>query len=102
MLRHIVLFKCKPELPQAEIESVFAALAASQKTVPDIVEFESGPNNSPEGMNRGYTHAFTMGFTDEKARDAYLLHPEHGKVRVVIRPILQETQDSVLVVDFSI
>ena len=102
MLRHIVLFKCNLELPPAEIANVFAALAALQNTVPGIVEFEFGPNNSPQGMNRGYTHAFTMGFTDKQARDAFFLNPEHGKVRALIRPILQEAPDSKLVVDFSI
>ena len=102
MIRHIVLFKCKPELPPAEIESVFEALAALQNKVPGLVEFESGINNSPEGYDRGYTHAFTMGFTDEQARDAYLQHPEHAKARVVILPILQEAPEPVLVVDFSV
>lgn len=102
MIRHIVLMRCKPEASQEEIERVFAALAALKDTIPGILAFEAGENNSPEGVNRGYTHGFTMDFTDEQARDTYLPHPEHEKVKVQIGQILDTSSDSVLVVDFPI
>ena len=102
MIRHIVLMKCKSDAPKEEIEQVFAALAALKESIPGIVAFEAGENNSPEGVARGYTHAFTMDFVDEQARDAYLPHPEHEKVKVMIRRIRNESPESVLVVDFSI
>jgi quinol monooxygenase YgiN len=102
MIRHIVLLKCKPETSQAEIEQVFAALAALKESISGILAFEAGENNSPEGITRGYTHAFTMDFADEQARDNYLPHPEHEKVKVQIGQILAEGNESVLVVDFSI
>ena len=102
MIRHIVLMKCKPEASKEEIEQVLAALAALRERIPGIVAFEAGENNSPEGIARGYTHAFTMDFVDGQARDAYLPHPEHEKVKVLIRRILDGSPESVLVVDFSI
>ena len=102
MIRHIVLIKCKPDVSQMEIDEVFAALAALKDTIPGILAFEAGENNSPEGIARGYTHAFTMDFADEQARDNYLPHPEHEKVKIQIGRILDESRDKVLVVDFSI
>jgi len=36
-------------------------------------------NNSPEGKNHGFTHAYLLTFEDSKARDTYLPHPEHKK-----------------------
>ena len=102
MIRHIVLMKCKPEATKEQIEQVFAAIAALKDFIPGILAFEAGENNSPEGINRGYTHAFTMDFVDEQARDTYLPHPEHEKVKVQIGQILAEISDSVLVVDFPV
>ncbi len=102
MIRHIVLIKCKPEVSQEEIDQVFTALAALKESIPGILAFEIGENNSPEGINRGYTHAFTMDFVDEQARDAYLPHLEHEKVKIRVDQILAEGNDGVLVVDFSI
>jgi hypothetical protein len=94
--------KCKPEATKEQIKQVFTAIAALKDSIPGILAFEAGENNSPEGINRGYTHAFTMDFVDEQARDTYLPHPEHEKVKVQIGQILAEISDSVLVVDFPV
>jgi heme-degrading monooxygenase HmoA len=102
MIRHIVLLKCKADASAAEIEAVFTALAALQETIPGILAFESGENTSTEGKSRGYTHGFTMDFADEQARQTYLPHPDHEKVKLQIRRIVDERPDSVLVLDFPI
>ena len=76
-LRHVVLFgfaeKIGPDA-QAEVGRRFAALAQS---VPGVEAFERGENSSPEGLNKGLTHAFLLTFSSDAARDAYLIHPEH-------------------------
>ena len=77
MIRHIVLVKFDPCLPQGEIDAVFGELAALQRVVPGMRSFEAGPNISPEGLARGYGHAFVVDFADMAARDAYLVHPAH-------------------------
>ena len=100
MIRHLVLMKCYPDISVAQIDNVFAALAGLKEKIPGILAFEGGQNNSPEGIARGHTHAFTMDFADEQARDAYLPHPEHQKVVAQIREILDGSAESVLVVDF--
>ena len=102
MIRHLVLLKCKTEASKEDIERVLADVGALQHSIPGILAFEAGENNSPEGIARGYTHAFTMDFADEQARDNYLPHPEHEKIKVQIGRILAEGNDSVLVVDFPV
>ena len=78
-VRHVVVFKYKPEATPAQIQQVTDAFRALAKTVPGITAFEDGVNNSPEGLNQGFTHVYMLTFRDAAARDAYLPHPEHKK-----------------------
>lgn len=76
-VRHVVVFKYKPEATAEQIRQVTTAFAALEDKIPGIVAFEHGVNNSPENLNKGFTHVYLMTFTDAQARDAYLPHPEH-------------------------
>lgn len=77
MIRHVVLVRFKPD---AEISKIFAALKALQDKIPGIIAITAGADQSPEGLQRGNTHGFTVDFRDATSRDAYLPHPEHQKV----------------------
>eukprot|EP01037_Dinobryon_pediforme_P002519 gene2519-2558_t len=52
-------------------------LAALEGVVPGMMKFHAGEDCSPEQLNRGYLHGFSIDFRDEVARDAYLVHPDH-------------------------
>ena len=43
------------------------------------MSYEWGTNVSPEGLNDGFTHCFTLTFESAEARDGYLVHPAHGR-----------------------
>jgi hypothetical protein len=102
MTKHIVLVQVKAGLSQDEIESVFQELGGLKNSIPGIVNFSWGAMNSPEGLHRGYTHAFEIDFEDAAARDAYLPHPEHTRVAgELLLPALQNGVDSVLVFDYD-
>ena len=77
MIRHIVLVRFAPATPDAERAAIFADLGALRGVVPGLRAFSGGPNASREGLTQGFTHAFTVDFDDEAARDAYLVHPAH-------------------------
>jgi hypothetical protein len=77
-LRHVVLFGFKTEVSEAETREISRRFGALPGEVPGIEAFEWGVNNSPEGLNRGLTHAFTLTFATAEARDAYLVHPTHA------------------------
>ena len=64
--------------------------------IEQIIGFEWGVNNSPEGLNDGFTHCFLLTFKDEAGRAAYLPHPAHKAFGDVLRPY----NDKVFVIDY--
>lgn len=78
-MRHIVVFKYKPEATNEQIAKVTQAFGDLKNKIPGITAFEHGVNNSPENKNMGFTHVYMLTFEDAAARDAYLPHPEHKK-----------------------
>ncbi len=79
LLRHHVYFKFEEAVSQAQIDNINREFAELQTRIPTIVDFECGLNNSPEHLNDGFTHAYTVSFTSEEDRDTYLPHPAHRK-----------------------
>lgn len=97
-IQHMVLFKIKPEVTTEKITQLFSQLAELQQLIPGITYFAGGPYSSPEGLNQGYTHGFLMTFESIDARDTYLPHPEHERVKAALKPCI----DSALVFDFEV
>ncbi len=85
-VNHIVLFKFKPEVTAEEIEGLFNEVLEMTESIPGIENYSAGVNTSPEGMSQGFTHGLLMTFTDAAARDAYLPHPEHERIRGLLLP----------------
>jgi hypothetical protein len=95
-LRHVVLFKFKPEATKEQIDEIVAGFQQLPKKIDGITAFEWGTNNSPEGFNEGFTHCFVVSFKDAKSRDAYLPHQAHKDFVAILLPRLEK----VLVVDY--
>lgn len=96
MLRHVVLFKFKDSSSVEDVRSVEAAFRNLQNEIPEIKGFEWGTNNSPEGLDDGFTHVFFVSFTSEEDRAVYLPHPKHKEFVEILKPHL----DKALVVDY--
>lgn len=99
-VKHIVVFKYKPTATPAQIEEVTSAFKALKGKIPGIVSFEYGVNNSPENLNKGFTHVYLLTFKDAAARDAYLPHPEHKKFGELLGRL--NVLEEPFVVDFQI
>jgi hypothetical protein len=97
-LRHVVLFKFKEGTSDADIVKVEKAFNALPAKIPQIRDFEWGLNNSPEGLDKGFTHCFFLTFNSEEDRSIYLPHPDHKAFGKLLGPYL----DDVLVVDYWI
>ncbi|RMG24558.1 MAG: Dabb family protein [Bacteroidetes bacterium] len=95
-LRHVVLFKFKEEATPEDIARVEQAFAALPGQIPEIQDFEWGTNNSPEGLDKGFTHCFLLTFGSEADRETYLPHPAHKAFGEVLKPQLED----VLVIDY--
>ena len=76
-LRHVVSFKFKPDATEQQVAALIEGFEGLQNEIPQILSFEWGLNNSPEGFDRGRTHVFLLTFENERARDEYLPHPAH-------------------------
>ncbi len=98
--KHIVLMRFKPQTTREEIAEIFEALDALQEKIPGILDIASGPYESPEGLNKGFTHAFIVTFEDMESRDAYLEHPEHEPVKQLIVNQLAGGLADVIAFDF--
>jgi len=76
-VRHVVVFRYKPDASPEKIAQITAAFAALKGQIPNVLSFEHGVNNSPEKLNQGFTHVYQLTFTNAAARDVYLVHPAH-------------------------
>ena len=95
-LRHIVLFKFTETSTEDDIRQIEEAFAALPSQIDEIKDFEWGTNNSPEGLDKGFTHSFLVTFDSEEGRDIYLPHPAHQEFVDLVGPHVED----VLVVDY--
>jgi hypothetical protein len=100
--KHLVLLRFAPQTSREAIAEIFEALDDLQEQIPGIVEIASGPYESPEGLHKGFTHAFVVTFADVEARDAYLEHPAHETVKQMISKELTGGLADVIAFDFKV
>jgi hypothetical protein len=98
---HVVLLKVRPAVPPKKVTEVFGAIGALEAKIAGITSYSWGPYSSPEGLSRGFTHGFCMTFVDARARDAYLPHPEHERVKELVLGILAGGIDAALAFDYE-
>ncbi len=98
MLRHVVLFKFKPEVTPAQVDEVVAAFRALPTKISEIKGFECGTDCNVEMLDQGFTHVFFVTFADAKGRETYLPHPAHEEFKKLVSPRIEK----VLVVDYYV
>ena len=77
MIRHIVLIRFRPEVSEPQIDGMFAAIPKLAAKLPGVLAFAFGRSESPEKIERGYRHGFTIDFTTWKALQTYADDPDH-------------------------
>ena len=77
MIRHIVLIRFRPEVSDAQVADLFAALPRLAAKLPGVLAFASGRSASPEKIERGYLHGFTIDFASWDALATYAADPDH-------------------------
>ncbi len=98
MVRHLLLVKftlATSEQDLIQLEQAFYQLKAD---IAGIESVEFGLNTSPEGLDKGFTHAILMTFIDTKARDAYLPHAKHEAFKTMFVPMIED----ILVFDYEV
>ncbi len=92
LLRHVVQFKFKDSSSPAEVAQVVDAFRALPTKISEMQDFEFGQNNSPEGLENGFTHCFLVTFASEKDRQVYLTHAAHMQFVEILKPHLDKAQ----------
>lgn len=89
MIRHVVLFRWKPEATEEQKKQAAAEVAKLPSMVPSVLGFASG---SDIGVNQGnFEFAVTADFENEDGYLAYRDDPGHRRVVAgYIVPILAE------------
>ena len=85
---HVILLKLAPHKAH-RMADLSTALAGLRQRLPGFLFCTGGPYSSPEGLNQGYTHGIVMTFADAAARDQYLNHPDHEKIKQAFLPDLE-------------
>ena len=88
-VKHYGCFKFNEGTSRATIDECFSAMDGMVGKIQGLLDFHYGPYDSPEGLNDGYTHGFIMTFESPQARDEYLPHPIHEKVKDIVVPNLE-------------
>jgi len=97
-LKHIVLFTFKSTSSPDEVKNEAKTFAALYGKVPQVKKMEWGINMSPEHLDQGFTHCFTLTFNSEKDLADYQQNPDHKAFQAVLKPHM----DKVFVVDYFV
>ncbi|NLG25821.1 MAG: Dabb family protein [Clostridiales bacterium] len=95
MLRHIVLFKIRPEF-RADIPALVKGFYEMVGQVPGMVSLEAGADVL--GSDRSCDVALVVTFTDRAALDAYQDHPAH----LPVKKRMHQVRESSVACDFLI
>ena len=95
-LRHVVLFDFKDGTTEESLKAIETKFTSLPGDISEIVAYEWGTNNSPEGLDDGYSHCFLVSFENEAGRAVYIPHPSHKEFGAMVRPNVEK----VLVFDF--
>ena len=98
LIRHLLFVKFKKGVFRDDIVLARSEFSEIQNKIEGISGFEWGENTSSEGLSEGFTHCIQIIFANEEARDRYLPHPDHEKLKNILLPILER----IIVIDYAI
>lgn len=90
LVRHLVGFRLRADLTDAQKQEVLAACDHLPEAVPLIREYERGPNTSHRGLSHDFEHAMLMTFRSQADLAAYVEHPAHQAFVAKYKPWLAD------------
>ncbi|GAA0256718.1 Dabb family protein [Cryptosporangium japonicum] len=89
MIRHVVAFRFKPEVPAETVDAILAEVESFPSRYPQMRSFVLGPNISLRDTRM--SHVFTIEFDDEDDLKSYLNSESHETfVREKWRPVIDQ------------
>lgn len=102
MIRHIVLFKVRPEVTAEDFNILMQEIADLESSVSGFISFEHGPNQTPETRDQGYSYGFIVTLASWADLDAYQNNPSHQTTGARLVDACNSNQDSLLVFDMEV
>ncbi|PLP57063.1 stress responsive protein [Mesorhizobium loti] len=102
MIRHCVFVKFRSDVPAAERSAIHADLSALRSVIDGMGAVHFNGNVSPEPFARGFTHGFTIDFSDASARDAYLVHEAHRQAGARLVAAIEGGTEGLMVFDLEV
>lgn len=102
MIRHIVLTKALPDIAESVISDIYNELAGLVETLDGAQNFTGGRSESPERIERGYTHGFVIDFHSWDDLKHYADHPQHKALGARLVQAASGGLDGLLVVDLEV
>jgi hypothetical protein len=96
MIRHAVLFKFKPDFPDAEREAWTSGLDRMRGNIPGMLALTHGPDVM--GSERSFDYAIVADFESAADIDVYNTHPLHEPLKLYSFP----NSERIVSVDFEI
>lgn len=99
--KQLLLIRFPPQVDRDDMATVFEAYDELPTHILGIADVAFGPYTSPEGLNKGFTHAIALTFEEEEFRDACLAHPKHESARQKLAALLPGGLADLVVFDFK-
>lgn len=102
MIRHIVLTQFKPSVSEETIADIYVGLKTLTAELSGARDFTGGRSESPEKIERGYTHAFMIDFESWADLKIYADHPTHKALGAQLVQSAVGGTEGLLVLDIEI
>lgn len=100
MVRHVALFRWKPETTAEDVSRIEAALRQLPEKIPCIQSYRFGRDLGVQDGNADF--ALVADFADESGLQTYSTHPDHlAVVTELIRPITERRDAIQYVIDHT-
>ena len=97
-----MLVKFRSDVSEQAIADLWAGLAALPKTIEGMGAPHAGESVSPEQIERGYKHGFSIDFETMEALQIYLDHPKHQEFGARLLALTQGGLGGILVFDLPL
>ncbi len=100
MLRHVALFRWKPETTAADVSKLEAAMHQLPSKIPSILSYRFGRDIGVIAGNADF--AVVADFADKEGLATYANHPDHlAVIHNLVRPIMAQREAIQYVIDHS-
>lgn len=102
MIRHIVLTAFAESTSEDTIREIHADLAAVVERRAGAHSFVAGRSTSPEAIERGFQHGFTIDFDSWEALEQYATDAEHVVIGGRLVECANGGRDGLIVLDIEV